>query len=850
MVSSPTRSIEALPATCNVTPEAPPVNDAPLNAVPAGSAAATTPVVQSSGVWPSGAWLIANAPPVTFNTNGPKARSKLRSVAAAAIHASPAVLVIRTSCNVPETPTPGAAAEAVNLSASPLAPAPNGAAVTLNWSSVKLPWIVSSPTRSIEAEPATCNVTPEAPPVNDAPLNAVPAGSAAATAPVVQSSGVWPSGAWLIANAPPVTFNTNGPKARSKLRSVAAAAIHASPAVLVIRTSCNVPETPTPGAAAEAVNLSASPLAPAPNGAAVTLNWSSVKLPWIVSSPTRSIEAEPATCNVTPEAPPVNDDPLNAVPAGSAAATAPAVQSSGGWPSGAWLIASAPPVTFNTNGPKARSKLRSVAAAAIHASPAVLVIRTSCNVPETPTPGAAAEAVNLSASPLAPAPNGAAVTLNWSSVKLPWIVSSPTRSIEAEPATCNVTPEAPPVNDAPLNAVPAGSAAATAPAVQSRGVWPSGAWLIANAPPVTFNTNGPKARSKLRSVAAAAIHASPAVLVIRTSCNVPETPTPGAAAEAVNLSASPLAPAPNGAAVTLNWSSVKLPWIVSSPTRSIEAEPATCNVTPEAPPVNDDPLNAVPAGSAAATTPAVQSSGVWPSGAWLIANAPPVTFNTNGPKARSKLRSVAAAAIHASPAVLVIRTSCNVPETPTPGAAAEAVNLSASPLAPAPNGAAVTLNWSSVKLPWIVSSPTRSIEAEPATCNVTPEAPPVNDDPLNAVPAGSAAATAPAVQSSGVWPSGAWLIANAPPVTFNTNGPKARSKLRSVAAAAIHASPAVLVIRTSCNVPETPTPGAAAEAVNLSASPLAPAPNGAAVTLNWSSVKLPWIVSSPTRSIE
>src|SRR3954453_14418062 len=132
MVSSPTRSIEALPATCNVTPEAPPVKEAPLNTVPAGSAAAAAPVVQASGVWASGAWLSAKRRQGTFNRNGPKARAKLRSVADTAIHASPAVLVIRTSCNVPDTPTPGAAAEAVNLSASPEAPAPNGAALTLN----------------------------------------------------------------------------------------------------------------------------------------------------------------------------------------------------------------------------------------------------------------------------------------------------------------------------------------------------------------------------------------------------------------------------------------------------------------------------------------------------------------------------------------------------------------------------------------------------------------------------------------------------------------------------------------------------------------------------------------------
>src|SRR3954449_8520043 len=132
MVSSPTRSIEALPATCNVTPEAPPVKEAPLNTVPAGNAAATAPVVQSSGVWASGAWLSANEPPGTFNVNGPKARSKLRSVADTAIHASPTGLGIRTRCNGPDTPTPGAAAEDVNLSASPEAPAPNGAAVTLN----------------------------------------------------------------------------------------------------------------------------------------------------------------------------------------------------------------------------------------------------------------------------------------------------------------------------------------------------------------------------------------------------------------------------------------------------------------------------------------------------------------------------------------------------------------------------------------------------------------------------------------------------------------------------------------------------------------------------------------------
>ena len=55
-----------------------------------------------------------------------------------------------------------------------------------------------------------------------------------------------------------------------------------------------------------------------------------------------------------------------------------------------------------------------------------------------------------------------------------------------------------------------------------------------------------------------------------------------------------------------------------------------------------------------------------------------------------------------------------------------------------------------MKLPWIVNNPTRSIAAVPATCNVTPAAPPVKLDPLNVIPDGNAPATAPVVQFSGV----------------------------------------------------------------------------------------------------
>ena len=125
---------------------------------------------------------------LTFIVNGPKARSKLRSVADTTSQASPAALAMRTSCNVPETPTPGVDAEALNVNANPEAPAPNWGSVTANWVRLNVPVTVNKPTRSIEALPDTLSDTP---PWKSSPLKVIPDGvNAAATVPVVQFAGL------------------------------------------------------------------------------------------------------------------------------------------------------------------------------------------------------------------------------------------------------------------------------------------------------------------------------------------------------------------------------------------------------------------------------------------------------------------------------------------------------------------------------------------------------------------------------------------------------------------------------------------------------------------------------------
>src|SRR5262249_902805 len=126
-------------------------------------------------------------------------------------------------------------------------------------------------------------------------------GSTPVTAASVQSIAEDRNSAGLGTRRAFVTANLSGQNSNENVRSVASAAIHVKPAVLLIRTRRNVPDAPTGPPEPATDKSSDRPVAPAPNvakPAASIVNCVNVNEPATVNNPTKSIDAFPDTSRV------------------------------------------------------------------------------------------------------------------------------------------------------------------------------------------------------------------------------------------------------------------------------------------------------------------------------------------------------------------------------------------------------------------------------------------------------------------------------------------------------------------------------------------------------------------------
>ena len=400
-VNNPTRSMLALPDTCN-------------DVVAQSTAGSVTSVEKSIVVgnpvwvpqlilvWPTGAWLTINVPFVTAIANGPNSSEKFRSRASTPIQVRPAVEVTCTSCNVPDTPAPGSSADADNVNANPVAPAPNATGSASNWVNENVPSTVNNPTRSMLALPDTCNDV-----VAQSTAGSVTSVEKSIVVGnpvwVPQSILVWPTGAWLTINVPFVTAIANGPNSSEKFRSRASTPIQVRPAVEVTCTSCNVPDTPAPGSAADADNVNANPVAPAPNATGSASNWVNENVPSTVNNPTRSMTG--VARHLQRRRRPVDGR------VGHVGREIDRVGTRSGAPvdlglTDRRLVQDQPAIRDRQRErPELEREVQIRASTPSHVRPAVEVTCTNCNVPDTPAPGSTADADNANANPVAPAPN-------------------------------------------------------------------------------------------------------------------------------------------------------------------------------------------------------------------------------------------------------------------------------------------------------------------------------------------------------------------------------------------------------------------------------------------------------------
>ena len=267
------------------------------------------------------------------------------------------MLVIRTNCNVPAPDTgtrrhrrrrPAGAAP------SPGAPHRTNGVEASNWVNTKLPLTVNRPTTSIGAPPETCN-----------PIGAVQRRregdlrrrSAAVT--VDQLTSGWPSGAWLITNAPPVTDRLRRPEREGEARAPDG---FRRPSTLTrrVRDLDQLQGARTGDRAGRHATADLQTAAARPGRPGRRRSWRRKRR---TGSARRTVDRQQTddidralTRHLQPDRTVTTPRPRRRSGANARRASVTVDQLTNGWPSGAWLITKAPPVTASTT---ARTRGRS-----------------------------------------------------------------------------------------------------------------------------------------------------------------------------------------------------------------------------------------------------------------------------------------------------------------------------------------------------------------------------------------------------------------------------------------------------------------------------------------------------------